>query len=384
MNSEITVVHLTTVHHPFDNRIFHKECVSLAEMGYRVVLVVPHERDKTVQGVEIRALPKPRNRFFRIFFTTWQACGMALKEQADIYHFHDPELIPVGLFLRMLGKKVVYDIHEDYVTSMLYVDRAYLPGPVRFLASKAMAGVESLCGLFFEKVLAEKYYSKRFPRGVQVLNYPRTDLFPGLNKHVSNPSPTPCISHIPSAPRLLYTGNITKERGALQHARLVSLMEDVRVFMVGKCDEQLAEELKEAAGAGKGRLHLEGVGRHVPFEEILEYYRQGGCTAGLALFPPTAHYVNKELTKFFEYMAAGIPIICSDFPVWRNLMESTGAGICVDPEDREAVAKAIQYLLDHPGQAEEIGCKGRAAVEKEYNWGTQAEQLKGLYQRLVG
>jgi len=379
-----TAVHITTVHHPFDNRIFYKECVSLAEMGYRVVLVVPHERDEVVQGVEIRALPKPRNRFFRIFFTTWQACGMSLKEQADICHFHDPELIPVGMFLRMLGKKVVYDIHEDYVTSMLYVDRAYLPGPIRFLASRAMAGIESLCGRFFEKVLAEKYYTKRFPRGVQVLNYSRTDLYPVPKNHLSIPSATSCISHTHPAPRLLYTGNISKERGAVQHARLVSFMEDVHIFMVGKCDEQLAEELMEAAGAGRDRLHLDGVNRFVPFEKILEYYRQGGWTAGLALFPPSAHYLNKELTKFFEYMAAGIPVICSDFPVWRDLMENTGAGSCVDPEDREAAANAIQYLLDHPEKAVEMGCRGRAAVEKEYNWETQAEQLKGLYQRLIG
>ena len=368
-----TVVHLTTVHTPFDNRIFHKQCVSLVEMGYRVVLFVPHYKDEIVQGVEIRALPKPSSRLLRLLITTTKAFRMALREKAEIYHFHDPELIPAGLFLRLLRKNVVYDIHEDYVTSMLHVQRTYLPGPLRYLVSRAIAGVEYICGRFFKKVLAEKYYSKRFPEGVPILNYPKKREFHFAVSGQINGSP----------PQLLYTGNITKVRGALQHAGLVSKMEDVRIFMVGKCDERLAEELMEIAGQGRQRLYLEGVGRYVPFAKIMEYYKKGGWTAGLALFPATAHYMDKELTKFFEYMAAGIPIICSNFPVWQELMEKTGAGICVDPDNEAAVAQAVQFLAQNPNKAARMGEKGKKAVELKYNWEKEAEKLTNLYESLV-
>src|SRR6266852_8296265 len=104
---------LTSVHSPFDVRIFHKECKALVQAGYRVSMVAPHEEDMVVEGVAIRAVPRSRRRIWRMTGTALHVLRKALAEQADVYHFHDPELIPVGLFLRACGKKVVYDIHED-------------------------------------------------------------------------------------------------------------------------------------------------------------------------------------------------------------------------------------------------------------------------------
>lgn len=104
---------LTSVHHAFDIRIFHKEAKTLVQAGYSITLIAQHNRNEVVDGVKIIALPKPKNRFIRIFGLSWRVFYLALRQHADVYHFHDPEIIIAGIILKILGKKVIYDVHED-------------------------------------------------------------------------------------------------------------------------------------------------------------------------------------------------------------------------------------------------------------------------------
>jgi glycosyltransferase involved in cell wall biosynthesis len=363
------VAHLTSVHACYDTRIFHKECKTLVAAGHDVLLVVPHGRDETIDGVKIRAVPKPKGRLDRMTRTAWHVYRAAIAENAQLYHFHDPELIPIGLLLRMQGKLVVFDVHEDYVSSLR--QKRYLPYLVRLPLAGLWARAEALVTRPFETVLAEKYYATRFPSGMAVLNYPLKEHFPA--------PPSECQPK----PSLLYTGAVSQDRGALLHSQVVTLVDDVEVYVVGRCNGDLAQRMRQVAGDSKGRLHIEGEGLHVPYDRILDYYGQRQWLAGLAIFPPTPHYMRKELTKFFEYMGAGIPILCSDFPVWRSLMENTGAGLCVDPRKPDAIAMAIRYLREHPEEAREMANNGRRAFESQYNWDSEAKKLIGLYQALI-
>ena len=170
------VVHLTTVHDRFDNRVFHRECRSLADAGYEVVLLAPGEGTVT-EGIRVGGLPRHGNRFVRMSLGVARTFLKALATPADLYHFHDPELIPAGLLLRLLGKRVVYDIHEDNRTALQ--EREYLPPWLRAAFAGPLGWIEEGASRHFHLVLAERYYAERFPRGEAVLNYVR---FPRLDE----------------------------------------------------------------------------------------------------------------------------------------------------------------------------------------------------------
>ena len=138
------IVHLTTVHNPFDNRIFHRECRTLVEAGYEVVLLAGHNRAESCEGVKIRSLSPSSSRLARMTTGVARAFFKAWGARADLYHFHDPELIPAALLLRLLGKRVVYDIHEDNRTAIR--EREYLPAWLRALVAGVFALFESAAG----------------------------------------------------------------------------------------------------------------------------------------------------------------------------------------------------------------------------------------------
>jgi glycosyltransferase involved in cell wall biosynthesis len=365
------IAQISTVHSPHDPRIFHKECKSLAKAGFQVYLIITAKENSVIDDVNIVSLPPTTSRWSRMTIGVYRAYKAARAVNPEIYHFHDPELIPIGLLLKLLGKRVVYDIHEDYVTDIQ--QKGYIPQILRNPLAKLFGYFESAVVGFFEQVVAEKYYSERFPKATTVLNYPFFKPIETKNKgELFNSHPL----------KLLYTGNVTEDRGAWQHSALVNFSEDFSVTLVGKCRDELAQQLK-AKTATSPRLEIIGVGEHVPFERILDQYRQGGWLAGLALFPETPHYTRKELTKFFEYMAAGLPIICSNFKAWRELIVDNGVGIAVDPNNQEEIKKAIYYLRDNPEIRAEMSRKGKELVVSTYNWEHEASKLVALCKRMI-
>lgn len=365
-----SVLHLTTVHDPFDSRIFHRECKTLAKAGYEVALLAPGGKDSIVDGIKVGSLPRSNNRVLRMSLGVGRTLLKALGRRADLYHFHDPELIPAGLLLRALGKRVIYDIHEDNRTAL--EEREYLPSPLRALTARLLAWAEESSSRHFHLVLAERYYAERFPCGETVLNYAR---FPALDENRLAARPRA------GNPRLIYTGNVKTYRGAHRHTGLLEHLPEAQLFLVGRCDPNLASELQ--ACVDPERLHLEGVGGYVPHQRIVSYYLRESWTAGLALFPPSPHTRRKELTKIFEYMAFGIPVLCADFPNLREIVEGAECGICVDPDNLSAAAEAVRYLWNNPEKAERMGKNGREAVRRKYNWDTQADKLLRLYQKIL-
>lgn len=373
MKKQTRVVHMTTVHHPHDPRIYYKQCLSLQKANYETYLIAQpaDEQLEVDDGVTHIRLKKYRSRLKRMIFGTWEAYKKAKQLRAHIYVFHDPELMLVGALLKRKNNIVIYDIHEDYVTSIL--QKPYLAKPFRKLFATLYRFAEKILTRKMELSLAEKYYKQFYPRGKTILNYPLiNEQFLQIDR-----------SNQPIVDKLIYTGNVTKDRGAIIHAGIPKIIPEMTVQFVGKCPSSLAEEMVAVAGDYKDNIKIEGIDTFVVKEKIEDYYIRENWLAGIALFPPTEHYMKKELTKFFEYMNAGLPIICSDFPTWTKFIKTYECGIVVNQYDGKAIEKAINTLRQDRNYAKRLGENGRRAVIEELNWKVEETKLLNWYKELL-
>lgn len=366
------VVHITTVHYAFDTRIFQRECQTLSEAGYDVILIAPHETDDVVSGVQIRTLQKPRSRLQRVTKTLIQAAKKAFAERASVYHFHDPELIPLGLTLRIAGRKVIYDVHEDYPRDIL--SKYYLPRILRRPIANLASIVEGLAGNACTAVLAATpAIANRFPncKTVLVRNFPL---------------PSELTSQVVTAYRsrphdVAYVGDITRVRGIKEMIVAVNAIPrrlGVRLILAGRFNPAgLWKELQEEMNCDK--VEFLGWQTRPEVASML-----GQVRVGLVTLHPTQSFQDSQPLKLFEYMSAGIPVVASDFPLWREVIESAACGIVVDPKDPTEIAAAIKWMISNGEEAERMGINGRKAVLEQYNWGTEAKKLLDVYSALAG
>jgi len=361
---------LTTVHSPFDVRIFHKEARSLAREGYEVHLLAPTaEQPRLVDGVHLEPLPPVRGRGQRMTILVWRAFRKALQQRAALYHFHDPELIPIGLALKILTRaRVVYDIHEDAPQQIL--SKAWLPPRIRPWIARGVSKLEALAARLFDGLIAATpAIAARFPasKTVVVRNFPR------LEELAFSSSARPYAQR---PPRVVYVGGITAIRGAVEMVEAIARVQAKAELVLAGAFESDALREHLAQRPGWQRTHFVGWLNRAEIADLL-----GQARVGLVLLAPLPRYQVAWPVKLFEYMAAGIPFVASDFPLWRQIGE--GAGLFVDPRDPDAIAQAIQWLLTHPREAQAMGERGRHLVETRYNWEQEAQELLRLYARLL-
>lgn len=371
MRKAMKVVHLTSVHQPLDIRIFHKECRSLARAGFEVVLVAPAPADMERDGIRIRAVPPPTSRGDRMLRTVYQVFQAACAEDAAVYHFHDPELIPVGIALKALGKRVVYDIHENYPKAMY--SKEYLPLPVR----RAVAGFAGLIeylasGSADAMVAAEPPIATRFPpaKTVVVQNFP-------LRAEMELLADRPYASR-PNT--VAYVGGISRIRGIVEAVEAMARLPADLPATLKIAGEFRPTSLLPECEAMPGWARVEYLG-WLSRDRIVALLAE--ARVGLVALWPEPNYLESYPIKMFEYMAAGIPVIASDFPLWRDIVTSSGCGLLVDPKDAGAVADAMRHLLTHPEEAEAMGKRGQQAVWASYTWDVQADRLVDLYRSLT-
>ena len=369
---------LSSVHFVFDARIFQKEARSLAQAGFEVTIIA--REDSTGQGVDdirIVSLPGPKNRLQRMLGTL--SLGfLALRQRADVYVFHDPELMPIGILLKLLTRsRVIYDIHED-VPQQIFA-KEWLPRPLRALALRLYRLAEGLTLPFVDGlILAEHAYLKSYQksRTQTVLNYPLLTY-----AHLY------CCEELKGQdrPTLIYAGSIRAIRGLYGMLELVlrlkSSYPDILLRLVGPV-APAAEETKVRA-----LIASEGVGENVDLQgrvshpEVHQQIAQSDI--GLVLLHPDPNYLNSLPTKMFEYMMLGKPVVVSNFPLWQEIVQGAGCGLVVDPLDPEAISEAVAQLLENRSLCREMGRRGREAVLREYNWDVEGKKLVAFYQELA-
>lgn len=363
---------MTSAHAAGDPRVFQKECRTLAEAGYRVSYVVPHASTAVIDGVHVHGVPAPESGRERLSQTTRivarRAAEVARGTDAVI-HFHDAELLPLALGMALRGQRVVYDAHEDTPRQALHME--WIPKGLRRPIGWTFGGLEALGGRVFTGVVAAvPDIASRFPpaRTALVRN------FPILREDVAG---APAGDR---GPVVAYVGAITEARGA-----------DVMVRVAGEIGAEHGAVLKLAGDFFPARLEadlsaLDGWGR----VEKLGYLDRPGVRAllrearvGLVVLRPTPQYVRAYPTKLFEYMAAGVPAVVSDVPLWRRIVEDAGCGLLVDPEAVDEVAAACARLLTDDDLATRLGEAGRAAAAERYSWGSEGERLVAFYDAIA-
>jgi len=358
---------LTSVHPPFDGRVFHKEAKTLVKAGYDVVLIAQHKKEEVVDGVRIIPLPKPRNRFERMTRVVWKLFRLALKEKADVYHFHDPELILVGLVLKLFGKKVIYDVHEDVPQDILTKDwiRSYI---VKRIVSFFFKGFENLSCIFFNGIIAATPdIAKKFPsqKTITLRNFPTLELIDkakpiDVNKHRAI---------------VIYAGGLIKIRGIKE---IIQAMEFVgnraELWLLGKWE---SEEFKQECESLKGWRYTKYLGLK-PLEKVYSYMIVADI--GISILYPVKNYVTSLPVKAFEYMACSLPMIMSNFPYWKEIFRE--CAMFANPYDPKEIAEKILYVLNNPDKAKELGNNGRRLVEEKYSWEKESKKLLRGYREL--
>lgn len=363
------VCHLTSAHSRYDIRIFQKECISLAANGFDVSLVVADGLpDEEINKIKIYGVPRETGKRGRLFRASRSVYKRGLELDADIYHFHDPELLWYGNKLKKRNKCVVFDAHEDLPRQI--EGREYIPRFSRSLISYVLEKYEDYCCSKYDAIItATPFINKRFlkvnDRCANVNNYPFLNEFKSDGK----------VKKWENTNYVCYVGAIAKIRGLTQVVQALEKTNAALQLAGGIMPLSYKDELMKTSGWDKvnyfGNVSREKV------KEILNT-----SVAGIVTFLPYPNHTNAQPNKLFEYMSSGIPVIASHYPLWKNIIEEYDAGICVDPENIEEIANAITYLIEHPLEAKTKGLNGRVAIEGIFNWEQEEKKLIEIYNNM--
>lgn len=364
------IVHLTSVHARNDVRIFVKQCKSLQQAGYDVSIVVADGLgDEVKEGIKFYDVGKLQGRFKRFTKTTNNVFNKAKELNADVYHLHDPELMPIGIKLKKLHKKVIFDAHEDLPKQLL--SKPYLNKFLLKIVSKLVSKYE-------------KYATKKVDYIIAASPFIR-DKFLKINKNTIDINNYVVIGELEKdvkwtekEDKVCYVGGISEIRGIKELVKAMNLVDkSVKINLLGRFDSTNLESTVKGYDGWKNVKEYGFLKR----EEVANVMSKS--KAGIVTFLPLPNHIDAQPNKMFEYMSASLPIIISNFPYWKEIVDDYNCGILVNPLNPKEISEAIMYIINNPEEAERMGKNGKQAVLEKYNWNIEKEKLISVYKEIM-
>ncbi|GGH54441.1 glycosyl transferase [Dyadobacter endophyticus] len=365
------VLLLSTVHPSADPRIMYKIAPSL-QSYYEVFCALPGVRGGLRKNLHLIRLPKFGRLLPRILLAHPIALLKCLPLRPDIVHIFVPELIPLALLFQWAGAKVVYEVQENLFKK--FAIKRYNNGLVfkwlfRFFDRLARRRFHLI---FTDDAYLEEYRNLTKPFAI-IHNYVS---LPVMDTLAHEDARTP-------GPELFYLGVVSMERCLDTMINALALLKksypDCHLHLFGpmRVDK---EELGAIADYGQVMNNITFHG-YTDQQVALKYASQ--AIAGIALLKPVADYPDSFPTKMFEYMALKLPVITSDFPLYKRIVEDSGSGYCISPYDPEALHNALQCCISENALRSQMGNNGRKASETCYNWASEEAKLLSFYNDIL-
>jgi glycosyltransferase involved in cell wall biosynthesis len=371
MKKKVCIIHKVQ---KLDPRSFYKEGRSSAKAGYETIVIGLYGKNEKVHGIRLIGFRFFRKRLARFLISNYYIFREALRERADIYHFHDLDFIPWAILLKGLTRaKVIYDIHEAYPEYMLL--KTYIPCFLRSLFFVLIYMMEHTAVKFFDAIVPnDNYVAKDFKHknNVVIFNFPTLDFF--KNKQ-----------DLPYQVReydLFYHGSLPKYlfEAMMNIAEKLNSDNLRNIWGIATNDEATIAWAKQELK----KRDLEGNFIFLPYADYLmvcEYLAK--AKIGIIPLPPYKKFMKNLPLKMFEFMGCGLPIVLSDLPPSRQFINGKDCAIAVPPNSDEEYVKAIKLLLNDPERSITMGYNGKRLVLEKYNWNEEEKKLLKLYNCLT-
>jgi glycosyltransferase involved in cell wall biosynthesis len=369
-----TVCHVISGYFRNDARVFLRQCKSLDRNGFDVtILTNDGEPDEVLDGVRVVDCGKPWLRWKSLLFAKRQFLAKALEVDADTYQLHSPELLPLGLALRRAGKRVVYDAHEDMPRHIL--EKEWLPYFSRKLISVAFERYMLWALRRYDEIVSPHShvvadFQRRLGKGILIANFPLVaDNWDFTREDFVGRDDIIC-----------YSGTVYAYSNQEEIVAALGSFDSLQYRIAGYIDEEHGKRLK-AMPNGDQVTFLGRLSR----PDLHQFYRS--ALMGVVIYDYKLNLGDRlgsyGTNKVFEYMEAGLPFICTDYILWKDIVDRHDCGVCVAPGRPDQIAAAIAYLLEDKDRAFQMGQNGRKAVLTEFNWSSEEKKYVELFRALA-
>ena len=363
------ICHVSPLHSRYDTRIFLKQSVFTAKLDHEVNYIVSDGLlSEKIYNVNIINVDIKRSFISRVIITHSKLLFIIVRTKPNVVHFHDPEMLLVGWILRFFGYKVIYDMHEDFPKQIL--GKEYIQKNLRDIISKLASLIENVTLIFYSGITSATTSihnnNLKYKNTLFLPNYP-------ILGELGNGYFTSEIKN-----QVCFIGGITAKRGVLEVIQSLEILSEynIRLQLAGKFSTVELYEKAKSLNGWKFVDYYNEVNRETVAKIMSE------CIAGIVTFLPAPNHINSQPNKMYEYMSAGLPVICSNFELWESTVLENECGLCVNPYNPNEIANAIKYLLLNKDVRNKMSTNAKNIIQNNFNWDAHFKNLISFYKKI--